>query len=102
MQIIDITMGQWVDDQERAVAMRLLSARLQRGLSREDLAEAIGLDEYELALYEDAKEPVPASVLFLAAIALEIDAMTLLDEAEDDNASGLSHWKKTGEKLRLC
>ena len=65
--------AQWVDQEERNIAVRLFRLRKQRGIDRETLAKKTGLSESDVTSYELANVPVPASALVWFAKALEVN-----------------------------
>jgi transcriptional regulator with XRE-family HTH domain len=54
------------------VCRRMKAKRVLRNMSQERLAKAIGISYQQLQRYESAKSRLPCSLLFRAALALEV------------------------------
>ncbi len=62
----------------RALGKRIKQAREQKHLTREQLAEAIGLKDIHITMLEEGEKPPKVSTLIKIANALEISADELL------------------------
>ncbi|MEZ5843659.1 MAG: helix-turn-helix domain-containing protein [Hyphomicrobiaceae bacterium] len=64
------------DTVDRQVACRIMEIRKQRGISREDLAERIGVSMNQVIKYEQGANRVSASRMQELANALDVDVTT--------------------------
>lgn len=68
-EIDQMRIGEAINREEHMIAARLFKARTRLGIARDELASMAGMSEAELLRYENAIEPIPASVLvFLASL----------------------------------
>ncbi len=75
--------GQWVEQEEHLVASKLFHLRSKMNVERSQLAEALDIEEYELANYENGIEPVPATTLFLISTYLGVNVKYFFTEEVD-------------------
>ena len=72
MENSEIQNEQVISTQDRVIASRLMLARAKMELKRCELANLSGVSEENIASYENAKQVVPASDLFMLSIAMGI------------------------------
>jgi transcriptional regulator with XRE-family HTH domain len=66
---------------ERAVGILLQAARSKRGMTQEELAEAIGVPRASYANVEAGRQRIPADIVFRAAAVLGVSVHSLFPEA---------------------
>ncbi|HEX8900442.1 helix-turn-helix transcriptional regulator [Vitreimonas sp.] len=72
---------------DRHVGLRVRTLRLERGLSQEDLAEAIGVTFQQIQKYEKGVNRVAASTLFAICKVLDSDVASFLPKVDGTNTS---------------
>jgi transcriptional regulator with XRE-family HTH domain len=80
-----------INEYEREVANKLLSARLSNNIPLEDVAEKTGISEVVMLRYERATEVIPASDLFkiAGAVGVSIEYFFGEESHQDDAAVNL-------------
>ena len=75
------------------ICQRMKARRILRGMSQERLAKALGLSYQQLQRYESGKSRLPSSMLFRAAVALEVPVTyffaDIMAERADNRADDL-------------
>ena len=61
-----------ISQEDRVIASRLFKLRTNMGIKRRDLAVMAGLAESDIYSFESGQQEVPASDLFLLAVALGV------------------------------
>ncbi len=78
-------LNHWVQEQNLTVAEMITHKRIKSATSREDMALMLGIEVEELALYEEGKASIPASILFLAATFLEGNPLAFFNRIQESN-----------------
>jgi transcriptional regulator with XRE-family HTH domain len=65
---------------ERAVGMLLQAARQKRGMTQEQLAEAIGVPRASYANLEAGRQRIPVDIIWRVAVVLGVSVISLLPE----------------------
>lgn len=86
-----------VDWVNRHVCRRLKSGRIVKGLSQETLARAMGISYQQLQRYESAKSRLPSSLMYRAALRLEVPVGYFFDDMPDDVVAPLQPRAKAPE-----
>lgn len=68
------------------VCQRMKARRILRGLSQERLANALGMSYQQLQRYESGKSRLPCSMLYRAALALDVPIGYFFDTIMDNGA----------------
>lgn len=79
--------GEWVENEDQAIAAKLFRLRARLGVERKELAEFAGIEEQELASYEKGIEPIPASMLAIFAIILGVRTEYFFSEDSEQVSS---------------
>jgi transcriptional regulator with XRE-family HTH domain len=74
--------------EDKKFAKKLISFRLDIGLSLEELARKTGLTVSDLHDYESGKYEIPASAAFIIAYSLGLDPDVFLSDDEDGTTGG--------------
>jgi transcriptional regulator with XRE-family HTH domain len=69
------------------VCRRMKTKRVLRTMSQERLAKAIGISYQQLQRYESGKSRLPCSMLFRAALALEVPITYFFEQIEEDHST---------------
>jgi transcriptional regulator with XRE-family HTH domain len=65
---------------ERAVGILLQAARQKRGMTQEQLAEAIGVPRASYANLEAGRQRIPVDIIWRVAVVLGVSVVSLLPE----------------------
>lgn len=77
----------WLEPEEQNVANKLARLRIKLKIGSLELAHMVGIDEQELLSYEQADEPIPASILAMISIVLGVDMEYFFDEDEQKESN---------------
>jgi transcriptional regulator with XRE-family HTH domain len=80
-----------------AIGKRIRSLRIARGLSREALAERLGLSSRDLLLYERGTKRMRPDLLLRIVAALEVRISTIF---ADERASAAIAWRRMCPRSR--
>jgi transcriptional regulator with XRE-family HTH domain len=85
-EIISAELLKKIEADEKTIAARLKTLRTRVGIEVDAFAEALGVEEAELAAYENGSEDVPASVIALVCALSGVSFEYFFDEYEDEEA----------------
>ena len=69
------------------VCRRMKTKRVLRTMSQDRLAKAIGISYQQLQRYESGKSKLPCSMLFRAAVALDVPITYFFEQIEEDHST---------------
>ena len=73
------------------VCRRMKTQRILSNMSQERLAKALGISYQQLQRYESGKSRLPCSMLYRAALALEVPIVYFFETITDDRGGGSHH-----------
>jgi transcriptional regulator with XRE-family HTH domain len=90
-----------VDTINTHVCQRMKAKRILRDMSQERLAKALGISYQQLQRYESGKSRLPCSMLYRAALALDVPLTYFFETVLGDGTGGPTHVEQGLDKASL-